>query len=277
MNVVLAGVPFEVVPDDRLSVAERRALLALSSAPPGLPERSPFVIELLTDAPDSTGGVEGDDVARADQAPAAVSFVADRVRIDHRRLWAAIDPFAGHGVLRRDTSVGWPLEVTLRVALAARLPLEGGLALHAAGIVRGEEGFAFFGPSGAGKSTLAATAPGPVLSDEMIAVIRSPTGPGYRLASTGFWGALGVSPAPNGPFPLRALVELGKSPTFHVERLDTRTALRRLIPCALVPPGPPLWSAALAVMGRLTRRVPVFRMAWSPSELPWEALEGLGR
>jgi len=272
MIVVLAGLRFEVVPDDCLSPAERRALAALPAGP-GAPGNDTFVLELSPDPP-APGGDEGDeDLLAPDETAAAVRWLGGRLRVGHRRLRAVLDPFARRGTLERDASVGWPVEVSLRVALAARLPLEGGLAIHAAGVALDAGGFVFFGPSGAGKSTLAAAAPGPVLSDEMVAVTRRESG--YALESTGFWGTLGAAVAPPDPFPLRALVELGKAPTLRFDRLDPRTALRRLIPCALVPPGPPLWNAALAVMGRLTRDVPVLRMDWCPDQPPWRALESL--
>jgi hypothetical protein len=275
MIVVLAGLSFEVFPDGRLSPAERRALQALPTGTAGAGGGRAFVVELATDPPVLPGEGDSDEdvVSTSDHASAVVRWSRDRVRIGHRRLRATLDPFAGRGTLARDASVGWPLEVTLRVALAARLPLEGGVALHAAGIVVGEGGLVFFGPSGAGKSTLAASSPGPVLSDEMVAVTRP--GDAYALAGTGFWGTLGASPAPSASFPLRALVELDKAPALRMERLDPRTAVRRLIPSALVPPGPPLWSEALAVLGRMAREVPVVRMGWSPAEPPWEALADL--
>jgi hypothetical protein len=272
MIVALAGLPFEVVPEERLSPAERRALQALPSAAAAARDDRTFVLELATGWPDEAEADE-EVVSPSDLASAVVGWSRDRVTIAHRRLRATLDPFAGRGALARDASVGWPLEVTLRVALAARLPLEGGVALHAAGVVIAERGLVFFGPSGAGKSTLAASSPGPVLSDEMVAVARS--GAAYVLAATGFWGATGASPAPAAPFPLRALVELDKAPALSMERLDRRTAVRRLIPSALVPPAPALWGAALAVLGRVAREVPVLRMGWSPAEPPWEALASL--
>lgn len=272
MIVVLAGLRFDIVPDDGISPAERRALAALPAGPATSGDGT-YVFELSPDPPAPRGDEEDGDLLSTDEAPATVRWLADRVRIGHRRFRAVLDPAARYGTLRRDASVGWPLEISLRVALAARLPLEGGVALHAAGVAMGGVGFAFFGPSGAGKSTLAAGAPGLVLSDEMVAVTR--TAAGYALVGTGFWGTLGATETAPKPFPLRALVELDKAPTLRLDRLDPRTALRHLVPCVLVPPGPPLWRAALGVAGRLTRDLPVFRMAWSPAEPPWDRLAGL--
>jgi CO dehydrogenase nickel-insertion accessory protein CooC1 len=43
----------------------------------------------------------------------------------------------------------------MRVSLVCRVPLSGGLPLHAAAVSAGVGGVVFFGPSGAGKSTIA--------------------------------------------------------------------------------------------------------------------------
>ena len=288
----LGGLAFEVVPADALSPAERRSLARL---PPDEPRRAtgPAVAPGVSQSasPGPASGVEdaasgaasfvlelrdgpltpGEDTLALDDAPAAVDWARHRVTVRHRRLEAELDPAAGTGWLRRDPSVGWPLEVTLRTALAARLPLEGGLPLHAAGLVVEGRGLVFFGPSGAGKSTLAAASPHPVLSDEMVAIVpRRPDG--YELTGTGFWGTFDGSEAGADGFPLACVVELGRGPRARLDPIDSRTALRRLVAATLVPPGPPLWSAALGAIGRLVSEVPTFCLAWSPEE-PWAAIE----
>lgn len=272
----LGGLAFDIVPAVALSPAESLALSRLLRGGPRLPEtsrRAPFVLTLRGGVGASVETAPGDaGPSSDDDAPAAVDWRDGRVTVRHRRLAAELDPAAGTGWLRRDASVGWPLEVTLRAALAARLPLEGGLPLHAAGLVVEGRGTAFFGPSGAGKSTLAAASPHPTLSDEMVVV--TPAGPrGFLLGGAGFWGTLESGGGPSVLVPLTALVELGRGPALRVEPLDPTTALRRLVASTLVPPGPPLWSAALAATGRLVREVPVFRLAWSPVQ-PWEEVEG---
>jgi len=281
MMIRLAGLPFRVEPPRGLSAAERQAL---SRLPPGegpgdaptATAAPPFVLELVEGPVASAPGAGERGEGLPDEAPAAVDWDGASVTIRHRRLAADLDPAARHGRLRRDGSVGWPLEVTLRTALAARLPLEGGLPLHAAGVVVNGKGVAFFGPSGAGKSTLAASCPQVVLSDEMVAVVPG-AGGGYRLGGTGFWGTFESGDPRADLVPLAALVELDKGRPTRLDRLDARSALRRLVASTLVPPAPPLWSAALAVIGALVRVVPAFRLAWSPSE-PWEAIEeALGR
>jgi hypothetical protein len=278
----LAGLPFEVVPPDRLSPPEKRSLARFppGDAPPIAPAVAetivrPFVLELVDAAPESAVPAQAPNPAGsasgepADDAPAVVDWDGAQVTIRHLRLAADLDPRARRGRLRRDASVGWPLEVTLRTALTAVLPLEGGLPLHAAGVVMGGRGVVFFGPSGAGKSTLAASTPRAVLSDEMVAVV--PGVAGYVVGGTGFWGTYEAGGGPDA-FPVAAVVELDRGPGTRVDALDSRTALRRLIAATLVPPGPPFWSAALGVMADLVARVPSLRLAWSPHE-PWIAIE----
>jgi hypothetical protein len=154
--------------------------------------------------------------------------------------------------------------------MMARLPVIGGLPLHAAGVVVEGRGVAFFGPSGAGKSTLAATAPFPVLSDELVAL--APGAP-FQLVRSGFWGEGGES-GPAGPAPLRALVDLAKGPAFRLTRLRPAEAAGRVLASTPVPLAPPLWSRALAVVAALVGQVPVYRMEWTPAEPPWERLAG---
>lgn len=75
--------------------------------------------------------------------------------------------------------VGWcPMYLfnpVVEVCLLTRLAREGGLLLHAAGLVSRRQGYVFTGPSGAGKSTLAqlfADRQAHVLSDERVILRR---------------------------------------------------------------------------------------------------------
>jgi hypothetical protein len=49
--------------------------------------------------------------------------------------------------------------------------------------------------------------------------------------------------------------------------------LRRLLGSIVVPPAPPLWSAALEVAGKIVAETPCYRMAWSLDASPFEPLE----
>jgi hypothetical protein len=267
----LAGVPFIVEPEHRLDPKDREVLARLSagSPQPTGPIAAPFSLELV-DAPPWPGL---DLAAQVDGNPAAVEASAGRVRVIHHRFAAELDPAQRRGRLYRADGSGVGLEVALRVALCALLPGEGGLPLHAAGVVAQGRGLAFFGPSGAGKSTLAAACPWSILSDELIAVRLSPA----QLLATGFWGTF-ESAAPRATSaPLAALVELGRGPRFTLEPLSSSAALRRLFGVIVIPAETTLWQEALDVAGRLVRAVPAYRLTWNPAEPPWsEIVDRLG-
>jgi hypothetical protein len=202
--------------------------------------------------------------------PAAIDWADGRVRVGHAAFVAELDPAGLSGSLFRVPGLASGIEVALRTALCSRLALTGGLPLHAAGIVVGGRGVVCFGPSGAGKSTLAALSPHAVLSDELVAVVP---GQPYSLTASGFWGTLDGGSAHTGSWPLAALLELGKGPGTRFSPLGKREALVRLVGVLMVPPGPPLWAAALQTLGHLVREVPVERLSWSPSETPWREIE----
>jgi hypothetical protein len=261
----LAGILFSVEPREALHRAERESLEALGPVDGALDAGATrFRVQVIA-APPWTDGEPPDPHL---ETPAAITWANDRVRIHHRNFASEIDAFAAEARLHRTTEHAFPLEITLRTALAARLPLEGGLPLHAAGLVMDGGAVVFFGDSGAGKSTLATLSPFPVLSDELVAVVR---GEPFAATRTGFWGTLGRGNAPAGAFPLRALIGLEKGP-FRLERLTAQDALRQLVGRVLVPLGPPLWREALAVIGRVAAAVPVYRMWWTLGEPPWKRL-----
>jgi hypothetical protein len=258
----LGGLVFSVEPEDRLLEAERRSLARLG---PGAADGAPYRLTLEREPPWSSE----DRSLFPERGPAVVDWAEGCVRVSHATFVAELDSRGCAGRLFRRVEEAYPLEITLRVALASRLPLEGGVPLHAAGIVLDGRSVAFFGPSGAGKSTLAATCREGVLSDELVAVVPGPT---PSLEATGFWGTLGQGDAPAGTFPLAALVELAKGDRFRLDPLEPKAALRRLVGATLVPPGPPLWTAALGVLAGLCAAVPCYRMSWSKDEPPWRAL-----
>jgi hypothetical protein len=260
-----ASVRFIVEPSEALTSDEQQMLARLSAldgaCAPG--PAGPFHMHIVSEPAWQVPG--SSDLP--DLAPARLVVVDGRIRVLHRRYLAEVDPVASAGWLYR-TEAHTGLNVVLRLAQSCQLPLVGGLPLHAAGVVLDGAGLAFFGPSGAGKSTLAACFDGPLLSDELVAVAGQP----FRLWGTGFWGEFEGDTRSAGSAPLAALVELIKGSAFSIERLDVSLARRRLLDVILVPLETRLWSAALAVLGRLVHAVPVYRMVWSPSAPPWPEL-----
>jgi hypothetical protein len=269
----LGGVDFVVEPASELGPADAAwwaELAALrASRGGGASREAPFRVEIVSErwrlASDDPPAIPAGEAARLDWSEEDRS-----VSIAHDLFTGRVAPFEGCARLWRALPQGPGLRATLRVALTARLPLQGGLPLHATGLVIESGGFAFFGPSGAGKTTLASLVDDALLSDELVAIV--PCGSSFGLEASGFWGTLGERPTPRGPLPLRGLVALDRGPGLHLERLTRANALRRLIGATLVPVGPPLWTVALEVLARIARDVPVYRLSWSPSRPGWEQL-----
>jgi len=260
------GIRFSLEPEAALFDSEREAIRRLD---PDDGEAAPDPVRIqLVDVPPWTS----DDPALFPQGEPAVQRFRDGLLLSsHRSFTAEIDPFGARARLQRREEYAYPLEVVVRTAMMARLPLVGGLPLHAAGVVVEGRGVVFLGPSGAGKTTLASTSPFPVLSDELVAVVP---GHPFDLVRSGFWGE-GAATGRTRPAPLALLVDLAKGPAFRLSRLRPAEAAGRVLASAPVPLAPPLWSRCLAVAAALVREVPVHRMEWAPAEPPWERLAGV--
>jgi hypothetical protein len=257
------GVLFSVEPEEALTGAEREALGHLDPADDGSTQE-PLRIELVPEPPWTS-----DDASLYPRWEPAVQRWSDgRLLCSHRSFTAEIDPTEGWARVQRREERAYPLEAVIRTAMMARLPLLGGLPLHAAGVVLGERAVAFYGPSGAGKTTLAETCPGIVLSDELVAIAP---GEPRSLVRSGFWGE-GRGPGRPAGAPLAALVALDRGPSFHLDPLRPVEAVRSLLGSMPIPLAPVLWSRALAVAADTVSRIPIYRMAWTPSEPPWGRL-----
>jgi hypothetical protein len=264
---VLSGLRFRFEPEDGLSPAERQGLRDLESGSSPA-EREASVVRVRLEHRAAT------DLRPGEQAtPARLSWEAGLLRVRHAQVEAEIDAGATRAILRRDPRTTVGLITVIRTALSARLPLEGGLVLHAAGLEHEGRALVFFGPSGIGKTTLAQRSPWPMLSDELVALLPRRAGEDYQASGTSFRRPLPGSRATSTGEPrLAALVELAQGPRFHLTRHEPRMAMRRVLGSICVPPGPPFWTAALAVVADLAQAVPCYRMAWTLDESPFEAL-----
>ena len=263
MRFRAGGVRFSVGPDSALLEAERDAIARLD---PDEGSEDALHVEIVTSPPWTS-----DDPSLFPQwEPAVQRWVEGRLLCSHRSFTAEVDPLAARARLHRTEERAYPLEAVVRTAMMARLPLQGGLPLHAAGVVVNGRGVVLFGPSGAGKTTVASTSPFPVLSDELVAVRA---GAPFDLVRSGFWGEGRGERI--GPAPLGLALELAKGGDLRFTPLPPALAAGRLLGSTPVPLAAPLWSSAVAVAARLVQQVPVFRMEWSPSEPPWERLEDM--
>ncbi len=263
---VLAGLRLAFEPEDGLGPRERDVLhgLAVTSlTEPG----QPLLKVALEAGGSSTVAADGP------AAPAHVAWNGEHLVLRHAAFEAVIDAGARTAVVRRHGDDPTGLVTTLRTALSARLPLEGGLLVHAAALERRGRGFVLFGPSGIGKSTLAERSPWRVLADELAAVLPRPGGGPPRVSSAAFPAPEALRGSSTCEPPLACFIELAQGACFELERLERGAALRRLLGSIVVPPGPPLWSAALKVAGDLVREIPCYRMTWSLDASPFEPLE----
>ena len=265
MRFGAGGLRFSAGPDAALFPSEREALARLDPEPDD--GEAPFEIELV-DAPPWTSD---DPALFPEWEPALQRWSGERLLASHQSFIAEIDPFNARARLHRRAERAYPLETVIRTALMARLPLVGGLPLHAAGVVLAGHGVAFFGPSGAGKTTLASTAPVPVLSDELVAI--APGRP-FTLTRSGFWGE-GRPSGSASRAPLGLLVDLAKGPVLSFESLRPSVAAARILASVPVPHASVLWQPTLAVVAELVGATRVIRMAWSPAAPPWIALRDL--
>lgn len=264
---VLAGLRLAFEPEDGLGPRERDVLVGLRATSRSEPGQPHLRVAL------ETGGSATASVADGPAGPAHVAWNGESLVLTHPAFEAVIDATVSTAVVRRHGDDPTGLVTTLRTALSARLPLEGGLVVHAAALERRGRGLVFFGPSGIGKSTLAQRSPWRVLSDELAAVLPRHGGGPPRVSSAAFPGPQPVGRRSAYAPRLACFIELAQGPRFHLERLERGTALRRLLGSIVVPPGPPLWSAALKVAGDLVRETPCYRMAWSLDASPFELLE----
>lgn len=121
------------------------------------------------------------------------------------------------------------------VCLVTRLAWEGGLLLHAAGVVTNRGGWVFTGPSGAGKSTMSdifAARGASVLSDERV-IIRQMNG-AFSLFGTPWPGAGRL--AKNDRAPLTAFHCIAHGQGAHFMRpMDSRSVCPFVLPQTFLP------------------------------------------
>ncbi len=270
LRAVVAGIPFFIGPVEMLSADEIAVLdeLSLQSSGKAL-EHQAFQLTLKHQSP-----WPAEEGRPAGGAAARITTSQGNLLIHHHDFSASLDIHQGRGILTRETPLGFPLEICLRTALCGLLPLNGGLALHAAGLIVDGRGLVFFGPSGAGKTTLAMSTPFPVLSDELVALSGSPV----RLHSTGFWGEMGKGESGrNRDVPLIALIELEKSDQFFLKPLPHAERLARLIRVMVLPLETTLWKSGIQTLALMITQIPVWRMGWSAKNPPGSELEAFVR
>jgi hypothetical protein len=193
--------------------------------------------------------------------PPLYKAVAIDARLGRGRLF--VPPQRGR--LRPRWALAYPLDELL---FQHRLAREGGLEIHACGLVVGGSALLFSGQSGAGKSTTAALwrrarAGVRVLSDDRI-VIRERGGRFWAFGTP--WHGDGMLAAPLAR-PLRAIFFLRHAPRHELRPLPPAEAASRLFARSFPPP----WDGralarVLATCGRVAGRVPSYDFGFTADE-----------
>ncbi len=166
-----------------------------------------------------------------------------------------------------------PIDYFVRTALALLALETGGLLLHAAGLVRRRQGFAFFGYSGSGKTTIArVSADASVLNDDLIALW--PQSGGWVMHATPFSNPTQVAPSAAQSAPLAALYRLVQAPRVFIEPIDQARAVAEIVASS------PIVSAdldramlLLTRAERLAAAVPVQRLHFLPDDSFWTIVQ----
>jgi len=169
----------------------------------------------------------------------------------------------------------------LQLALSVLLLRRGGLAVHAASLVRHGRAFLFPAASGVGKSTLVRCSGGaPALSDEISLIGTAwAGGPSPFLAfPSPFWsdGARPpdlLPPAAAQGYPLERICFIAQGAVLRRHPLGCRDAVDLLLRHLLMyGPSPELAGAALDTTVRLCRTVPAERLELPPEPSIWPEL-----
>ena len=168
-----------------------------------------------------------------------------------------------------------PLEVVdyfMRVVVALLLFQEGGLMIHAAGIVRNGKAYVFFGHSGSGKTTVARlSSHDVVLNDDLIALL--PEEQTWRVYATPFSNPTQVSPTCQNA-PLVGLYRLNQASQVWIESLSTARGLAELISSVPVISADPTRSRLLMQRCyQLLTTAPCYNLYFLPDASFWQVVE----
>jgi hypothetical protein len=154
---------------------------------------------------------------------------------------------------------------TDQIWLARVLAERQGFFIHAAGMVINGQGLLFAGHSEAGKSTMVKMlrSEGKILCDDRIIVRR--WNEGFRVHGT--WSHGDIAEVSAAEAPLKAILFLEKARTNRLIPIkDAREVLKRVLPLIIRPlVTADWWEKTLAVVEKLVREVPAFRLQFDKS------------
>lgn len=166
------------------------------------------------------------------------------------------------------------IENFLRGLYAWLLLEDGGLLLHAAGLIRNGRGYVFFGASGSGKTTVTRLSmpQATVLSDDLV-MLRQYDGV-LHVCGVPFRGALVEAPRVNARAPLAGLYRLVKSEEHRVEPLPRAAGIAELIGSApFVVKDLRINGTLVQVCGQMQSALPVQRLYFRKDVGFWKVID----
>ncbi len=165
------------------------------------------------------------------------------------------------------------LELFLRIAVALLAFRDGGVLLHAAGLLTAGRAILFTGASGSGKTTVVALSPqATALSDDL--VVLRPGAAGWTAYGTPFWNPeTAARPGQTASGPVAGIYRLVKDQDVYVEALSPAAAAAELVAnCPVVNgrpellprcwPGVAAWRPRRRCSGCTFGKMPVFGKYW---------------
>ena len=167
----------------------------------------------------------------------------------------------------------WPLgslAAFLRNLYSALIISEGGLMLHAAGVVKDGCAYIFFGPSGSGKSTVTKLSnPYKILTDELVAIRR--LGGTFKAYGTPYWGdnVGGI----NGAFRIGGLFKLVQSKNVYLKELSQSQATTELLTVPYQYDTITSMEKILSTVSELTKLCPCCELHFLPDNSFWRCID----
>ncbi len=167
----------------------------------------------------------------------------------------------------------YPLGTFLKNICTFLLTLEdGGIALHAVGVLKDDEAYIFIGPSGAGKTTVARLSADKVtLSDDLLLIKK--VNSEFKVFPVPNWGDRQIGSRQNKPYKINSMFKLIKDSRVYLERFSTAQALADIftIPHAPIEYIPK--DELLATFAELINSIPYYGLHFLPEPSFWKCIE----
>ena len=215
-----------------------------------------------------------DDIPRGKSNGARVTFTNRGMEVSHASFCGSVDLVKGWGELYTvPEELAFSLKIVLRYLFTCLHLREGnGLALHALGVIKEGEAYAFFGPSGSGKTTAAGlSAAHTILSDDLVFLQYSEGS--HWVHPTPTWGDMQRGKRENRPYPLKAIFKLIKAAEITIRRTYHAKALADVITLPHLPKDFNQPDILLSGFLRLVREVPYYELRFTKGRSFWPCID----